>query len=674
MKIQFYKLILLLFLSNIVFAQKLELGKVTLAELEEKQHPTESDAVAAVLFKKGVVKFEYSENNGFEMITIVKVKIKIYKKEGYNYANFSQRYYIGTNSKEKVDFSDAITYNIVNGKIEKTKLKNEGIFDEKVNRFWKRKKITMPNVKEGSIIEFEYRITSNQIGTVDEWEFQSDIPVNHSEFTTYIPEYFVYNTNLKGHLFPKVTTEKRRSSIIINSKERISTGGGLNRQTTTNFNSDRVEFDETITNYVAQNFPALKDEAFVNNINNYRSSVLHELTMTKFPNAPFKQYSTDWEAVTKTIYNYDDFGAELNKTGYFEDEINTLVSKLSTREEKIGAIFSFVKSKVKWNEYYGYTCNDGVKKAYKDGVGNVAEINLMLTAMLRFVGFDANPVLLSTRSNGIALFPNTSAFNYVIASVKTDSGIILLDATEKNSLPNILPIRDLNWYGRLIRKDETSEQIELTSPIISKSNLTAILTISSDGTLDGKLRNQEFDYNAYNYRNRVEGLSNDDYSDKLEKKFPGIEISNLEIKNKSELAKQIIEDYSFKHTNSTEIIGDKIYFSPLLFFAETENPFKTETRKYPIDFVYPNQNTYNLVIKFPEDYMVETLPKSIVMPFSDNLLNFKYTISNSNNQIYVSAITDINTAIIPADYYEDLKAYYTELVKRETEKIVLKKK
>jgi hypothetical protein len=670
MKIQSYKLILLLLLSNIVFAQKLELGKVTLAELEEKQHPTESDAVAAVLFKKGVVKFEYSENNGFEMITIVKVKIKIYKREGYNYANFSQRYYIGTNSKETVDFSDAITYNIVNGKIEKTKLKNEGIFDEKVNRFWKRKKITMPNVKEGSIIEFEYRITSNQIGTIDEWEFQSDIPVNHSEFTTFIPEYFVYNPNLKGYIFPKVTTEKSRSSIIINSKERVIAGGIFKSQ----FDSDKIDFEETVTNYVAQNFPALKDEAFVNNINNYRSSVLHELTMTKFPNAPFKQYSTDWEAVTKTIYKYDDFGAELNKTGYFEDEINTLVSKLSTREEKIGAIFSFVKSKVKWNEYYGYTCNDGVKKAYKDGVGNVAEINLMLTAMLRFVGFDANPVLLSTRSNGIALFPNTSAFNYVIASVKTDSGIILLDATEKNSLPNILPIRDLNWYGRLIRKDETSEQIELTSPIISKSNLTAILTISSDGTVDGKLRNQEFDYNAYNYRNRVEGLSNDDYSDKLEKKFPGIEISNLEIKNKSELAKQIIEDYSFKHTNSTEIIGDKIYFSPLLFFAETENPFKTETRKYPIDFVYPNQNTYNLVIKFPEDYMVETLPKSIVMPFSDNLLNFKYTISNSNNQIYVSAITDINTAIIPADYYEDLKAYYTELVKRETEKIVLKKK
>jgi hypothetical protein len=57
-------------------------------------------------------------------------------------------------------------------------------------------------------------------------------------------------------------------------------------------------------------------------------------------------------------------------------------------------------------------------KAYKDKTGNVAEINLMLTAMLRYAGLNANPVLVSTRSNGIAMFPNRTAFNYVIAAVE----------------------------------------------------------------------------------------------------------------------------------------------------------------------------------------------------------------------------------------------------------------
>ena len=81
--------------------------------------------------------------------------------------------------------------------------------------------------------------------------------------------------------------------------------------------------------------------------------------------------------------------------------------------------------------------------------------------MLRYAGLTANPVLVSTRSNGIAIFPNRTAFNYVIAAVETPNGNILLDASDKFSTPNVLPFRALNWYGRLIRKDGTSEEVDL---------------------------------------------------------------------------------------------------------------------------------------------------------------------------------------------------------------------
>jgi len=55
----------------------------------------------------------------------------------------------------------------------------------------------MPNIKEGSVIEFQYVIKTKSIGSLREWNFQTSIPVNHSEYITYIPEYFVYNTNKK---------------------------------------------------------------------------------------------------------------------------------------------------------------------------------------------------------------------------------------------------------------------------------------------------------------------------------------------------------------------------------------------------------------------------------------------------------------------------------------------
>ena len=117
-------------------AQEFKLGKVSIAELEEKEHPKDPAAVAAILFKKGTIRFEYNPENGFEVITEVLTRIKIYKKEGYDWANQKVSYYIDSQMEEALSFSDAVTYNLVDGKIEKTKLKSDGQFVEAINKYW----------------------------------------------------------------------------------------------------------------------------------------------------------------------------------------------------------------------------------------------------------------------------------------------------------------------------------------------------------------------------------------------------------------------------------------------------------------------------------------------------------------------------------------------------------
>jgi hypothetical protein len=59
----------------------------------------------------------------------------------------------------------------------------------------------------------------------------------------------------------------------------------------------------------------------------------------------------------KKIYENEDFGAELNKTGYFDDDLNRLLTGLKTPYEKIDAIYNFVKTNIKWNDYYGFLCD-----------------------------------------------------------------------------------------------------------------------------------------------------------------------------------------------------------------------------------------------------------------------------------------------------------------------------
>ena len=666
--IKLFTLSAILLFSPKIISQEFKLGKVTVAELEQKVHPKDSSAVAAILFEKGQNVFDYDQDNGFTMQLEVTAKIKIYKKEGYDWATKKIRYYIaGNGSKEKVLISDATTYNLVNGKIEKTKLKGEAEFDEAINKYWAQKVFTMPNVKEGSIVEFKYIIKNNSIGSPRDWNFQSTIPVNYSEFKMYVPEYFVYNRNFKGYVSPKIIEEKNNRSIQYTYRE------GRNGVVSGSASQEKLDFVETRTAYIAENLPALKDENYVNNIDNYTVSLSQELSMTKYPNSPFKTFSTDWNSVVKTIYDYDDFGPELNKTGYFEEDLKKLLVDSKTQEEKIWTIFNHVKSNVKWNNYFGYGCDNGVKKAYKEKTGNIADINLMLTAMLRYSGLTANPVLVSTRSNGIALFPNRTAFNYVIAAVETPNGYILLDASEKFSTPNILPLRVLNWSGRLIRKDGTSEEINLMPEKTSSDNVFMTYNIEADGKVTGKTRRQSVDYNAMITRSKISNLKEEEYLEKLENGNNKIEISEYSKTNENDILLPMVETYSFTGNNFCELIGEKIYVSPMLFFTNDKNPFKQEVREYPVDFSYPFAEKYNITIKIPDGFAVETLPAPATVTMESNLGAFKFNILANGNTLQLAILHQINEAIVSPEKYEMLKEYYKTMIAKETEKIVLKR-
>jgi transglutaminase-like putative cysteine protease len=661
-------LLLLLLMSFSAMSQKYELGKVTIAELEEKTHPLEPSAGAAILYSKGVSKMTYLDNAGFTLVTEVQMKIKIYNKEGYDWANKVITFYSTDSDREIVDIDNAATYNLVGGSIKKTKLKSEGEFTEKVNKLWKQKKIMMPDVKEGSIVEYEYTIRSPFATVLPEWRFQESIPVNHSEYTTRIPEFYEFKPNFRGYFTPKVTKTSTTASITSTSKER--TGVYVSKTT---FSTDKTDFKENVTVYSLDKLPSMQDESYVSNIDNYLASVEHELSITRYPNSPIKMYSNSWEDVANTIYKYDDFGPELKRTGYFETDVTALIAGVNSPAEKAALIFNYVKNRMNWNKFNGYSCDTGVKKAYTDKVGNTAEINLMLTSMLRFAGLNADPVLVSTRSNKIALFPARSAFNYVIAAVEINGKTLLMDATTKWAMPNILPVRAVNWNGRLIRKDGTSAEIPLTPQGLSREVVSMSATLDKEGKVTGKARDTYFDYNAFLFRENYNGLSQESYLEKLEKGYKGMEISNYKLSNDKDLSKPVVEDYDFTNNNVADIIGDKMYINPMLFLAKAENPFKQEKREYPIDFVFPHQDKYTIGINLPEGYVLESLPQPVSLTMEDNMGSFKYNLVANGNLIQVAVTMDINTATISPDYYDTLKSFYQKMLEKQNEKIVLKR-
>jgi hypothetical protein len=240
-------------------------------------------------------------------------------------------------------------------------------------------------------------------------------------------------------------------------------------------------------------------------------------------------------------------------------------------------------------------------------------------------------------------------------------------------LPNVLPVRDLNWSGRLIRKDGTSIEVDLMPKLHSKQVIIINATIQNDGVAVGKIKKQISDEVALNFRNQNLALSEDAYLEKLERENKNIEISDYLRENGLDLSKPIVESYSFKDTKSIEVLNDKIYVNTLLFLTNKGNPFKQDSRLYPVDFSFPMLDRYTINIKIPDGYVAESIPANVNLVFANSLGSFKYVIANDGNSIQAMVISSINTAIISADYYQDLKSFFKIMIDKLNEKIVLKK-
>jgi hypothetical protein len=208
----------LILISFVVFqqsavAQNYKFGKVSEEELAETSHASDPEAGAAILYRKTDTKFNYSQDGGFVVITEHHERIKIYNKDGYDFANQQIGVSQGVSEEETVTSLKAFTYNLIDGDIEESKLQGKGIFEEERNKTLKIKKFTMPDVQDGCIIEFKYTFISPFYSTIDEFRFQETIPVDKVEMRFFAPEYLVYRTHGKGGIPLGLTTETKSRTI-----------------------------------------------------------------------------------------------------------------------------------------------------------------------------------------------------------------------------------------------------------------------------------------------------------------------------------------------------------------------------------------------------------------------------------------------------------------------------
>ena len=655
------------------FAQDVKFGKVTKQDFEKTKSTIQTDAPAEVLYADGNYKISFNTNQGgveqtkkvyYRMIVfdkdktpndVLKIEIPLYKGNS-------------STDTDKVLSLKAVTYNLENGKVVEQKVEKKDIFTEKVHRFLDKQTFTFPNVKNGSILEYTYEVISPFVNQTDTWYFQNNIPVLTSNFSLQSQEYFNYQQDLRGGFAPKIKKDSKEDTFTSTSfgQRGISFNETIGKQGATTENGKLKINTQT---YTLSNLPSYSREAYVLNPRNMLASIQFELASYNVPGRIIENYSTTWEHIGKDLMDHENFGRQLNGNGFLDETVKTITANKTSDLEKIQAIFDYVKTNITWNDYLGEYTDNGLRKTFNEKTGNSADINLMLIAMLRKAGLDANPIVLSTLQNGIInySFPSRSKLNYVIAGVTIGQEFYLMDATDKNSQINLLPIRAINDRGFMVT-DKGMKEITLRNSTMSADKKTITADLKADGNLTGIYSSVR---DNYFYMSDLNDIANDPKA--FEKEYT--EDYNFEISDfKTQDNKQNLIRHQFKFNDvKVDVAGNKILFNPFLFLANTKHNLNLEQRNYNIEFGAPTTNTNTIKIKIPEGYKVESLPTEKQFTMPDQAGGYAYKVIEKDGFIIAQAQKIMPYSVLPAQYYKPLKEFLTNIINTEGQQVILVK-
>ena len=653
-------LILSLSFPTLILGQS-QYGKITMDEMKMTTCDIDSSASAVVLMKDGFTKVLYKDLTGqFVHEYTYRAKIKILKEDGLEYCENSIFYYVGRqiDSREELRGLSGTTYNLENGKITRTKLTKEFIVEEEHDGENKRTKFTMPGAKIGSVIEFKYTITSPFNYSIRDFDFQSYIPVQYVKYEIIIPEYFMYSTPIQG--YERINTKSEPTNVRISMRLRDE----YNRPFTYDDNCSGVK-----QIHIGENLPAMKLEPFMWSRGDYISRLSFELRSFQFKYSMVKQYSTTWADVDKRLFELGSFGGSLKKTGIFKNDPKPATLDLAAASK----IIMELRSKVKWNEKTSIAASN-LDKVMKEGLGDSGDLNFLGINALNAAGFEAFPIILSTRSNGrIPLtHPSITAFNYTILGVVIDNKLYTIDVADKYSIWNVLPDKTMVTKARIMQKDRTS-WVDLSSSSKGIEYIMSTYKFDEDGQLVGDINTTYRGKSAYEFRKVYYQKHKDeaDYIDNLSKAV-GMPIENFKTDNLNSASGQVKRSFTIKPDN--RLGDDLLYIDPMAIKHISENPFKSEERKFPVQFDYLQDYIQAINIIIPEGYVVEELPESIsYMLDEEGNIKFIYQVSANEHSVSIQYRYDLKNLLILPEKYQDIKEFYAKIIEKCSEVIVLKK-
>jgi hypothetical protein len=623
--------------------------KIDTGELTMKDCPFSPGAPALNLLKYEEVTLTVFPNYS-QVTTLTRYRIKILKKSGFKYASIVIDY--GKNDTKISDIEGA-TYNLdETGQIKRSPVAKSDIFEAKSSKEQKTIAFTFPQVKEGSVIEYQFIRKDKRTHFVPSWHFQSNIPTLFSACKITRPDYSVLEKKVTGD-WPLL-----QDSLV-------------------DF-SDGLDKKQLINYYAMKKVPGFTSEPYMSSSKDYRYRIDFMTDPHESVFHVFIQSHNIWQGANLWLLQAPFFGGQfyskIPDTKQFVDS----VKKLKNTSAKIKAVCQYVKRKIKWNNYYFFLSRD-LEEVWKEGVGTSGEINLSILNLLRKCDVPCYPVLYSTRRNGRVdyNFPDLSQFNTVNIAVVNGNRFNLLDGTNPWLSYDTPPLNVVNRTGMLIDFSNHSRiNIDFDRKLL-RDSVWVYASIDSHGMIKGKKITKYFDLaRAVKLQNDAEDENDDEDEHEHEKSGESTNSTGLQVDSTYQLGKEdelsALTEVSTFHYQLPPT--DDFYFlEPFLFSSLSKNPFTANTRKTDVDFIGNTSSVLHVEISLPNELKVEDIAKEKAIQASDSSVVFRYQNEMKNNTLYINNIFEINKPFFTKDEYPALRTNFENIYGLLGKMVVLRK-
>lgn len=638
-------------LLNQTYSQKglPEFGKPSLEELLMKKCDFDQSAPAMKLIDFRESEFTPDVTNKIQ--TERRIRIKIFNENGYKYANIQIPYNGRRKASKITDIAAYVFYFDSDNNIITQKIDKKQIFKDKSNEGVSTVAFTFPNLKPGCVIEYRYTKTDKNNIELEPWFFQDKIPVQHSICK------IIKSSSIS--LDPRFITNKK---VIIDYSGRA-----------------RSSYNEQTHTFSLDSIPSFKYEPMMTSI----ADNLQRVEFAMMPNFGLVGFGkkNKWFLINQGLAKAPFFGglADIKIPG--TEKLIDSAKGFAKLEDRINFIYEKVKARVTWDKSQTFYTDEDLENVWKEGVGNSAEINFIILNLLRKLGVETYPILVSTREHGKPdqNFISLSQFNGLDVLLKDSmSNYSILDGTQKYQSYKTPPFNILNREVFIIHEDSSRwVSISDSRPLFKTTSSTKGF-IDKDGIMTGEAFLYHYDLMKSQHiaeenrkKNREED-EEDEEKDFIDKSANDIKIDSVTEKDADDALKPL--STSFKYTYKLSQTDDFYFLDPFFLSSFRKNPFTDTARNTEIDFGANQYYSSAIYVEVPESFEITELPANKLLRLPDSSMMFKRIVSKEDDKIFFKNTFEFYRSVFYPEEYPMVREFFNRMYGFINEPIVLKKK